>query len=114
MISDDQLNTMTLDDLKAMRDKLDERIQWQIAEKKQAVIKEVRDLINHYGLDASEVFGRAARTGDAHETKKVAAKYRDPVSGKTWSGRGMTPKWIAGKNRDDFLIHKTETAQQTA
>ena len=114
MISEDQLETMTLDDLKVMRNKIDERIQRQIAEKKQEVVKQVRDLIQLYGLDVSEVFGRASRSGDAQGTKKVAAKYRDPVSGKTWSGRGMTPKWIAGKNRDDFLIHKTETAPQNA
>jgi DNA-binding protein H-NS len=39
----------------------------------------------------------------------VAAKYRDPVSGSTWSGRGIQPKWMKsalaeGKNKDDFLI----------
>lgn len=26
---------------------------------------------------------------------KVAAKYRDPVSGVTWTGRGRLPKWVA-------------------
>lgn len=31
-------------------------------------------------------------------------KYRDPDSGKTWSGVGPIPSWIKGKNRDDFLI----------
>lgn len=31
-------------------------------------------------------------------------KYRDPVSGNTWSGKGKIPQWINGKNRDDFLI----------
>jgi len=33
------------------------------------------------------------------------AKYRDPKSGKTWTGRGKPPAWIAGaKNRDAYLI----------
>ena len=36
----------------------------------------------------------------------VAPKYRDPNSGSTWSGRGKPPKWIAGQNRDQFLIQK--------
>ena len=35
---------------------------------------------------------------------KVAPKYRDPATGDTWTGRGKAPRWIAGKNRDDFLI----------
>jgi len=25
--------------------------------------------------------------------KKVAPKWKDPVSGKTWTGRGIKPKW---------------------
>jgi DNA-binding protein H-NS len=36
----------------------------------------------------------------------VAPKYRDPESGSTWSGRGKPPKWIAGQDRDSFLIGK--------
>ncbi len=36
--------------------------------------------------------------------RKVAAKYRDPVSGMEWSGRGMSPKWIGSRDKNDFLI----------
>ncbi|HJP60331.1 MAG TPA: H-NS family nucleoid-associated regulatory protein [Gemmatimonadaceae bacterium] len=31
-------------------------------------------------------------------------KYRDPVSGATWSGMGREPRWIAGKDRTAFAI----------
>ena len=31
-------------------------------------------------------------------------KYRDPVSGATWTGQGGMPNWMKGKNADDFLI----------
>jgi DNA-binding protein H-NS len=39
----------------------------------------------------------------------VPAKYRDPESGATWSGRGRTPVWLAayleqGKSRESFEI----------
>lgn len=34
----------------------------------------------------------------------AAAKFRNPETGETWSGRGREPAWIKGKNRDDFLI----------
>lgn len=38
----------------------------------------------------------------------VAAKYRGP-NGETWSGRGLTPRWLAallaqGKTKDDFAV----------
>ena len=39
----------------------------------------------------------------------VAAKYRDPETGATWSGRGLKPKWLAaaldaGKAISDFAL----------
>ncbi|WP_423396570.1 H-NS family nucleoid-associated regulatory protein [Burkholderia sp. LMG 21824] len=34
----------------------------------------------------------------------VSPKYRDPISGALWSGRGREPLWIAGRERDKFLI----------
>jgi len=39
----------------------------------------------------------------------VAAKYRHPETGTTWSGRGRTPVWLAeaqkaGQSRDSFKI----------
>lgn len=43
--------------------------------------------------------------------RKIAAKYRDPATGTTWSGRGIRPRWMtealaSGKAQDDFLIAK--------
>lgn len=40
---------------------------------------------------------------------KPVAMYRDPVSGQSWSGRGLKPKWLlaaleAGRTQDEFLI----------
>lgn len=31
-------------------------------------------------------------------------KYRDPETGKTWSGLGTVPGWIRDKDRSQFLI----------
>lgn len=60
--------------------------------------------------------GRPATKGTTAKVAKpakkagvpVAAKYRGP-NGETWSGRGLTPKWLAtlvaaGQSRDTFLI----------
>ncbi|WP_341915066.1 H-NS histone family protein [Polaromonas sp. YR568] len=49
--------------------------------------------------------------GDAAKKKSasaVAAKYRGP-NGETWSGRGLTPRWLAalvaqGQTKEDFAI----------
>ena len=53
---------------------------------------------------ASRGAGRGKSTSSAALTVGVA-KYRDPATGKTWTGRGKPPTWIAGvKDRDAFLI----------
>ncbi|WP_442854270.1 H-NS histone family protein [Acidovorax sp. Leaf84] len=55
-------------------------------------------VLNFFGFTAQQVFPWKPIV------KKVAQKYRDEKSGATWTGRGRAPAWIAGKNRDDFLI----------
>ncbi|WP_232477987.1 H-NS family nucleoid-associated regulatory protein [Caballeronia calidae] len=38
-------------------------------------------------------------------------KYRDPMSGETWSGRGRAPAWLAtAEDRTQFLIEKPKVA----
>ncbi len=70
-----------------------------------AAVTQVRELIAEYGLTVQDVFpGRAGRVAAGKPTSKVAAKYRDPASGQTWTGRGKAPKWIDGKDRQQFLI----------
>ena len=52
----------------------------------------------------------AAKTKrDAPLAKNVPAKYRDPMSGQTWSGRGLKPRWLTvalerGKTLSDFEV----------
>lgn len=44
-----------------------------------------------------------------------AAKYQDPKSGATWSGRGRAPAWLAGaKDRSKFLIAEAAAPALTA
>jgi DNA-binding protein H-NS len=42
---------------------------------------------------------------------KVKPKYRDPMTGDTWAGRGVQPRWLSaalkgGKKLEDYLIDK--------
>lgn len=67
------------------------------AESEQA-LQTVLQLVQEFGFTAQQVFPWK------QQPKKVAAKYRDPDTGATWSGRGKPPQWIAGKDRTPFLI----------
>ena len=67
------------------------------AESEQA-LPTVLQLVQEFGFTAQQVFPWKP------QPKKVAAKYRDPDTGATWSGRGKPPQWIAGKDRTPFVI----------
>jgi len=84
------------------------------------VIAKIKEAITAYALTAADLgFGRsavkAAPVPKAKNSKKTSttigvAKYRDPKTGKTWTGRGKPPTWIAGvKNRDPYLIEGQAT-----
>ena len=68
-------------------------------------IAEIKAKIEEYGLTAEEL-GFGVTRGKAAAAKKapLPAKYRNPKTGETWSGRGRTPAWLADKNKDRFLI----------
>jgi DNA-binding protein H-NS len=69
------------------------------------VIADIRQKIAEFGLSATDLgFPQGARRGRPPKKAPLPPKYRDPKSGATWSGRGKPPKWIAGKNRDRFVI----------
>lgn len=69
------------------------------------VIAEIRSKIVEYGLSAQDLgFAEAARRGRPPKKAPLPPRYQDPKTGSTWSGRGKPPKWIAGKNRERFLI----------
>jgi DNA-binding protein H-NS len=70
-----------------------------------AAVAKVRELVAEFGLTVQDVFpGRASKVGASKAVSKVAAKYRDPATGQTWTGRGKAPKWIEGRDRTPFVI----------
>ena len=95
----------SLKELLIQRQSLELKIaELQKSEVAEAIFK-ARALVEEYSLTPDQIFPSASgsKTRKA-STAKVAAKYRDPITGKEWSGRGLAPKWLAGKNKKDFLI----------
>lgn len=70
-------------------------------------IAEIKAKIQEYEITEEDLFssGKRARKGAA---ATVAPKYRNPQTGETWTGRGKPPKWIAGKDRAEYLIGSGE------
>ena len=83
-----------------------EALDAQIAEVRKGelanAVSQARQLVQEFGLTAQDIFGGTRQSKVKGTT--VAAKYRDPSTGATWSGRGKPPLWIAGKDRAQFAI----------
>jgi DNA-binding protein H-NS len=106
--------------------------------KKAKAVQRVLVLMKKLGLEVEDLTpaarpvrapkGRKAAAGSAGSARKapgrkraatasgsVAPKFRDPVSGTTWSGRGRTPVWLSkyieqGRSRDEFAIQPEPAA----
>ncbi len=98
----------SLSELLAQKSALERAIQEKRAADQAEAIARVRQLMAEHGLTAADLVAKPpAKVGATG--KKVAPKYRDPVSGATWTGRGLKPKWLqaaldAGKSVTDFAI----------
>lgn len=87
-------------ELLAQKEAIEQRIRELRKSERIEVIAKVRETIAAFDISADELFGRKAKASRG----KVAPKYRDPVSGKTWTGRGRAPRWLDGRSPGDFLI----------
>lgn len=71
-----------------------------------SVVAEIQARMKEYGITLDDLKGGAKK---AKARTAVAAKYRNPATGESWSGRGRAPKWLAeelatGRSKDAFLI----------
>lgn len=98
-----------LQDLIAQKEALERQIAEIQKTARADAISKVKALMAEYGLTAADLAQRAADGVKKEPGAKVAAKYKDPATGQTWSGRGLKPKWLqaqlaAGKALGDFAI----------
>lgn len=108
----------TLEDLISKREELNRQqqaLEQEIANARQAqrqgAIDQVRKIMSENGLTLADLGQNKAPREKLGKLagRKVPPKYRDPETAKTWSGRGVRPKWLdaaiaAGKSLDDFRI----------
>ena len=86
-------------ELLARKNELDKRIEQLRGNESKEALATIKQLIDTFGFTAQQVF-----PWKPEEKKKVQAKYYDPESGATWTGRGKAPKWIDGKDRNQYII----------
>lgn len=83
-----------------------------IAKKTSTVLKAIHDLMSQHGLTTADIakYSGQSKGGSKLSLKQApkadlpAVKYRDPRTGKTWSGHGRAPLWIVdAKDRSKYL-----------
>jgi DNA-binding protein H-NS len=96
--------TQSYKDLLQQREALEQAIAAARQREISEAVAKVRELVAEFGLTPQDVFVSRGSKASTKPASKVAAKYRDPATGQTWTGRGKAPKWIDGKDRDQFVI----------
>jgi len=64
--------------------------------------QQIREIMTTYHLTIDDLRDKAAFSRKS--AGPVKAKYRDPETGKQWTGRGREPKWMVGQDRAKFAI----------
>ena len=102
-------------DLEKMTADLEKQISDALRVERTSVINQIKSLMAEHGITvedlsaAKTVRASAKAAGSAEGVRKVAPKYRDPVTNETWSGRGLQPKWLraaleAGRKIEEFAL----------
>ncbi|NLP59634.1 H-NS family nucleoid-associated regulatory protein [Paraburkholderia sacchari] len=90
--------------LTAQLEKLHKEVAAAREKEVEQAIADIKAKIAEYDITAEELGFSSQRPASARK-KPLPARYKNPKTGETWSGRGRAPGWLAGvKNRDRFLI----------
>ena len=99
-----------LSDLLAKKAELEQQIIDIQREERASAIAQIKALMSQFGLTPADLGTRTPTTAPKTRAgSKVPAKYRDPSTGQSWSGRGLHPTWLRqalaeGAKLTDFAL----------
>ena len=66
--------------------------------------EKIATIMREFGLTIADLGGAAKPAKPVKTRAPVPMKYRDEATGQSWTGRGRAPKWLEGKDKNDYLI----------
>lgn len=66
-------------------------------------IQKIKDLMHLHGVTVDDL-SSGTRSKAAKAKGTVAAQFKNPETGETWTGRGRAPRWLDGKDKEQFRI----------
>lgn len=88
------INALTPKQLLELKEQAESKLQESLIERCKALKEEFNERCSEEGLTLSQVFFEGRQGGVA------SVKFKDPTTGKTWSGRGKKPQWLFGHERE--------------
>jgi DNA-binding protein H-NS len=102
--SSGQTGEMTIEQLRAQYEELERKINEKQKSERKGVLDQIVKVMRDYSVPIEDVI-EALGSKVKRQGVKAKAKYKDPNSDATWSGRGKAPKWIVdATDRTPFEI----------
>ena len=113
------LGALSLEALADYKEKIEKAFREKQVENKKQALDQIKTQVDTCGITPQELathLGFTLGTAEAAEKparkskgQKIDPKYSDPATGKTWTGRGMSPKWMKayieqGRDAKEFEI----------
>jgi DNA-binding protein H-NS len=89
------LSVLSLGELAEIKASIDDAIAERKAIEAAKVKAELTKMAATAGFTLADIFGETRNS-----KRPVSAKYRDPKTDKTWSGRGRAPRWMPRRKSD--------------
>jgi DNA-binding protein H-NS len=66
-------------------------------------IQKIKELMQQHSITVEDL-AAGGRVKPAKAKGTVAPQFKNPESGETWTGRGRAPRWLDGKDKEEFRI----------
>jgi DNA-binding protein H-NS len=95
----------TYKELLAKKRELDLEIENARQAEAQAALESIRETVVAFGFTSEDIFGGSRRKPKVSST---TPRFRNPETGETWGGRGPRPRWLKGKDPEQFRVKSSE------
>ncbi|MBE0624183.1 MAG: H-NS histone family protein [Burkholderiales bacterium] len=92
------------EELLLQRARLDAEIAAVRSARQSDVIVQIVKLMHEYDITVEAIqMWLETEQGDKRR-RRIRPRYWNPQTGETWSGRGKRPRWMAGRDPNEFLL----------
>ncbi|KVF25128.1 H-NS family nucleoid-associated regulatory protein [Burkholderia vietnamiensis] len=92
------------EELLLRRARLDAEIAAVRSARQSEVIVQIVKLMHEYDITVEAIQMWIETEHGDKRRRRIRPRYWNPQTGETWSGRGKRPRWMAGRDPEEFLL----------